>query len=82
MEALSGALPPVDRETARNFEMDEQLKSLQQKMAALFRHQQSRGGIIDPDADDSKLLVTEVVNLLFGVFRLRFRVWILTHFLR
>lgn len=62
MDTLSSALPPVDRESARKFEIDDQLKTLQQKMAALFRHQQSRGGIIDPEADDSKLLVTEPVS--------------------
>lgn len=65
MDALSGAAPPVERETARNFELNDELKTLQQQMATLFRHQQSRGGIIDPEAEESKLLlVTEPVSLL------------------
>lgn len=37
--------------------MTAELRALQAKMAALFLHQQSRGGIIDVEAEESKLLV-------------------------
>ena len=57
METLSKAAPPEERESARNFELDENLVTLQKKMAALFKHQQSRGGIIDLEAEESKLLL-------------------------
>ncbi|KAK6625488.1 hypothetical protein RUM43_005786 [Polyplax serrata] len=56
-ENLSKAAPPIERENARNFEIDDNLLALQKKMAALFKHQQSRGGIIDLEAEESKLLL-------------------------
>ena len=50
---------------AQKFEPDESLRNLQEEMAKLYLHQKSRGGIIDPDAADSKvLLVTETVRIL------------------
>lgn len=70
MEALSKAAPPEERENARNFELDENLLMLQNKMAALFKHQQSRGGIIDLEAEESKLLlVTGTVRIKFQLIR-------------
>lgn len=57
MNMLSSAPPPQDVENARQFELDDELRDLQQKMAALFSYQKSRGGIIDPEAEDSKLLL-------------------------
>ncbi|XP_069705618.1 E3 ubiquitin-protein ligase RNF25 [Periplaneta americana] len=60
MALLSTAAPPLDVENARQFELSDELRSLQRQMAALFSHQKSRGGIIDPEAEESKLLlVTE-----------------------
>ena len=60
MDLLSSAAPPFDVENARQFELSDELRSKQKQMAALFSYQKSRGGIIDPEAEDSKLLlVTE-----------------------
>jgi E3 ubiquitin-protein ligase RNF25 len=57
MNLLSSATPPLDVENARQFELSDELRSLQRQMAALFNHQKRRGGIIDPEAEDSKLLL-------------------------
>lgn len=57
VESLRQAPPPLDLENARQFEVTAELRALQAKMAALFLHQQSRGGIIDVEAEESKLLV-------------------------
>ncbi|KAK7862256.1 hypothetical protein R5R35_008133 [Gryllus longicercus] len=57
MDLLTSAPPPLDVENARQFELNDELRSLQQKMASLFSYQKSRGGIIDPEADDSKLVL-------------------------
>lgn len=60
MELLSSAPPPMDVENARQFELSDDLRSLQEQMASLFSYQKQRGGIIDPEAEESKLvLVTE-----------------------
>jgi len=62
MNLLSSAAPPFDVENARQFELSDELRSLQRQMASLFSHQKRRGGIIDPEAEDSKLLlVTDTV---------------------
>ncbi|XP_063222195.1 E3 ubiquitin-protein ligase RNF25 [Bacillus rossius redtenbacheri] len=53
-EALAGAPPPQELSNAHQFEMSDELRRLQDKMAALFYHQKQRGGIIDPEADESK----------------------------
>lgn len=57
MNLLSSAAPPFDVENARQFELSDELRSLQRQMASLFSHQKRRGGIIDPEAEDSKLLL-------------------------
>lgn len=57
VDALGSAPPPKELLAARQFELTEELRELQQRMAVLFQHQQSRGGIIDVDADSSKLLL-------------------------
>lgn len=57
MNLLSSAAPPLEVENARQFELSDELRSLQRQMAALFSHQKRRGGIIDPEAEDSKLLL-------------------------
>lgn len=62
MNLLSSAAPPLDVENARQFEVSDELRNLQRQMASLFSHQKRRGGIIDPEAEDSKLLlVTDTV---------------------
>jgi E3 ubiquitin-protein ligase RNF25 len=76
MSLLSSATPPLEVENARQFELSDELRGLQKQMAALFSHQKRRGGIIDPEAEDSKLLlvtdttVSDTFNALF-VFVLR-----------
>ncbi|PSN46697.1 hypothetical protein C0J52_06394 [Blattella germanica] len=57
MDLLSSAAPPFDVENARQFELNDELRNLQRQMATLFNYQKRRGGIIDPEAEDSKLLL-------------------------
>lgn len=57
LEQLKQASPPVDLENAKNFEVTAELRALQAQMARLYLYQQSRGGIIDVEAEESKLLV-------------------------
>lgn len=60
-DELSHAPPPLEVEKAApRFEVTHELRNLQQSMAKLYLRQKQRGGIIDPERDDSKLLlVTE-----------------------
>lgn len=44
-------------DNAQNFEVTSDLKILQEKMKRLFSYQQSRGGIIDIEAEENKLLL-------------------------
>lgn len=55
--ALGTAPPPRELSAARNFELTTELRALQERMAALYQRQRSRGGIIDVEADRSKLLL-------------------------
>lgn len=57
VEELRTALPPKDLDNAQNFEVTNELKLLQAKMNELFSYQKSRGGIIDPEAEENKLLL-------------------------
>ncbi|XP_065349036.1 E3 ubiquitin-protein ligase RNF25 [Cloeon dipterum] len=57
LDRLASAAPPKDVQDALNFQLTDELKELQTKMASLFLYQQQKGGIIDPEADDSKLLL-------------------------
>ncbi|XP_067011175.1 E3 ubiquitin-protein ligase RNF25 [Anabrus simplex] len=60
LEELKSAPQPLDVENARHFELSDELRSLQEQMAALFSYQKQRGGIIDLEAEESKLvLVTD-----------------------
>lgn len=71
MELLSAASPPLDVENAKHFELNDELRSLQERMAALFTHQKERGGIIDPEAEESKLLlVTDTPEVSISYFEL------------
>lgn len=55
---LSAAPPPIDvTEAPRSFEPSEELRHLQQQMAALFLHQKRRGGIIQEE--NHLLLLTD-----------------------
>lgn len=63
VEELKSALPPKDLENAQNFEVTSDLRILQEKMKRLFCYQKSRGGIIDIEAEENKLLlITEANN--------------------
>lgn len=63
VEELKSALPPKDLENAQKFEVSSDLKVLQEQMKQLFSYQKSRGGIIDIEAEENKLLlITEVNN--------------------
>ncbi|KAG8230805.1 hypothetical protein J437_LFUL010585 [Ladona fulva] len=57
LDALSSAAPPIALEAAPPFELTNELRDLQHQMAALYMHQKSQGGIIDVNADQSKLLL-------------------------
>ncbi|XP_066257918.1 E3 ubiquitin-protein ligase RNF25 isoform X1 [Euwallacea similis] len=57
VKELKSALPPKELENAQNFELTCDLKMLQQKMQQLFNYQKSRGGIIDIEAEENKLLL-------------------------
>ncbi|XP_026472675.1 E3 ubiquitin-protein ligase RNF25-like [Ctenocephalides felis] len=58
LEVLSLATPPVEVEQAQNFELTAELRALQTKMSELYLHQQMKGGIIDIEAEQNKLLLT------------------------
>lgn len=58
MDNLWSAPPPIDVEAATAFSVTSELREMQSKMAELFLRQQSRGGIIDLEAEGVKLLVT------------------------
>ncbi|CAH0547585.1 unnamed protein product [Brassicogethes aeneus] len=57
---LKTSLPPKDLENAQNFEVTNDLKLLQLKMKELFTYQKKRGGIIDIEAQENKLLLITV----------------------
>ncbi|XP_046485254.1 E3 ubiquitin-protein ligase RNF25 isoform X1 [Neodiprion pinetum] len=57
VENLSLAPPPFEVETAKDFAVTAELRELQHEMAALFLHQQQRGGIIDLEAEGVKMLL-------------------------
>lgn len=68
LERLAQAPPPHEVAAANNFELTDELRSLQRKMAALYLRQQSKGGIIDLEAEESKLLL--VTNNVSAITRL------------
>ncbi|XP_071444891.1 E3 ubiquitin-protein ligase RNF25 [Hetaerina americana] len=57
LESLSAAAPPKALEAAPPFEVTKELRALQHQMADLYLHQKSRGGIIDINAEQNKLLL-------------------------
>ncbi|CAG9855869.1 unnamed protein product [Phyllotreta striolata] len=57
VEELKTALPPKDLENAQNFEVTKDLRVLQDRMKQLFSYQKSKGGIIDVEAEENKLLL-------------------------
>lgn len=57
VEELKTALPPKDLENAQNFEVTSDLRVLQDRMKQLFSYQKSKGGIIDIEAEENKLLL-------------------------
>uniref|UniRef100_A0A1B0D4W5 Uncharacterized protein n=1 Tax=Phlebotomus papatasi TaxID=29031 RepID=A0A1B0D4W5_PHLPP len=56
VEPLDCAQPPVELENAPNFQLTEEIRDLQAKMADLFLRQKIRGGIIDVDADEGNVI--------------------------
>ncbi|CAG9768195.1 unnamed protein product [Ceutorhynchus assimilis] len=54
---LKTSLPPKELQDAQKFEVTQELKMLQQKMQQLFNYQKSKGGIIDIEAEENKLLL-------------------------
>ncbi|KAJ1531474.1 hypothetical protein ONE63_000149 [Megalurothrips usitatus] len=57
VETLSKAPPPLALQNAPIMEPDAKLRELQDYMSALYIQQKEKGGIIDPDAADSKVLL-------------------------
>lgn len=57
VKELKTALPPQELENAQQFEVTTELKKLQSQMKDLYVHQKNRGGIIDVDAEENKLLL-------------------------
>lgn len=51
------ALPPKELDTAQQFEVTTELRKLQAQMKDLYVYQKRRGGIIDIDAEENKLLL-------------------------
>ncbi|KAL7292239.1 hypothetical protein TKK_0014187 [Trichogramma kaykai] len=58
VSSLISAPPPLDVEAATGFVLTQELQEMQRQMAELYVYQQSRGGIIDIEAEESKLLLT------------------------
>lgn len=57
LKELESAGPPKELENAQQFEITSELKKLQMQMRDLYIHQKNRGGIIDVDAEENKLLL-------------------------
>lgn len=57
VETLSKAPLPLAVQNASIMEPDEKLREMQDYMSALYIQQKEKGGIIDPDAADSKVLL-------------------------
>ncbi|CAH2013040.1 unnamed protein product [Acanthoscelides obtectus] len=57
VDELKTANPPKELESAQKFEVSNDLRLLQERMRQLFSYQKSRGGIIDVEAEENKLLL-------------------------
>ncbi|XP_034241465.1 E3 ubiquitin-protein ligase RNF25 isoform X2 [Thrips palmi] len=57
VETLSKASLPLAVQNASIMEPDEKLREMQDYMSALYIQQKEKGGIIDPDAADNKVLL-------------------------
>lgn len=55
-EQLRDASPPLDLQSAPDFELTDELKGLQERMAHLYVHQKKKGGIIDLNAEDANVI--------------------------
>lgn len=53
LEPLQAARPPAELENAPTFQLTDELKVMQSRMADLYLHQKSRGGIIDADGAEA-----------------------------
>lgn len=56
-ELKKSGVPPKELEKAQNFEVTKELQMLQMQMRELFIYQKNKGGIIDIEAEESKLLL-------------------------
>lgn len=56
IEPIRGASPPLELKNAPEFQLTNELKDLQAKMASLFMRQKSRGGIIDLKSEESNVI--------------------------
>ncbi|VEN43047.1 unnamed protein product [Callosobruchus maculatus] len=57
IDELKTAHPPKELESAQKFEVTNDLRLLQERMRQLFSYQKSKGGIIDIEAEENKLLL-------------------------
>ncbi|KAJ8977881.1 hypothetical protein NQ317_016151 [Molorchus minor] len=57
VEELKTALPPKELESAQTFEVTSDIRLLQESMKRLFTYQKRKGGIIDIEAEENKLLL-------------------------
>lgn len=55
-EPLRNATPPSELQNAPDFELTNELKHLQERMASLYVHQKMKGGIIDLDAAEPNVI--------------------------
>lgn len=58
-EPLRCAAQPSELQNAPDFELTNELKGLQVRMASLYIHQMKRGGIIDSSAEDSAVIAIQ-----------------------
>ena len=58
--ALRSAPSPTSAQQEFRYRPDPTMRELQAKMAALFRAQKAKGGIIDPEEEKKKLLLSHV----------------------
>lgn len=70
---LRYARQPCELQNAPDFELTNELKGLQARMANLYMHQKKRGGIIDSNAEDAAVISiqsddpNEAVSIIFVI---------------
>lgn len=56
VDPIHNALPPLELRNAPAFQLTNELKDLQARMANLFLHQKNLGGIIDLNSEESNVI--------------------------